>query len=96
MIVFLKNKNIVPPRVTEPDSGRVLELFTTEPGVQLYTGGFLDGFTGKGGHPVARFNGFCVETQKFPDSPNQPTFPSAELRPGATYTCHTVFAFSSI
>ncbi len=83
-------------RVTEPASGRVLDLFTTEPGMQLYTGGFLDGFAGKGGHPVAQFNGFCLETQKFPDSPNKPHFPSAELQPGATFASHTVFVFSSL
>lgn len=70
-------------RVTEPTTGRVMEVRTTEPGVQFYTGNFLDGSNiGKGGVTYARRNGFCLETQHFPDSPNQPEFPSTVLRPG--------------
>jgi aldose 1-epimerase len=82
-------------RVTEPKSGRVLEVLTTQPGVQLYTGNFLDGsLVGKSGRPYARRSAFCLETQHFPDSPNQPKFPSVVLRPGQTYRETTVYRFS--
>jgi aldose 1-epimerase len=81
-------------RVVEPVSGRLLEVATTEPGVQLYTGNFLDGgITGKGGRPYPRRGGFCLETQHFPDTPNKPQFPSTILRPGTTYSSRTVFKF---
>ena len=81
-------------RVVEPKSGRTLDAETTEPGVQFYTGNFLDGtITGKGGHVYKRRNGFCLETQHFPDSPNQPSFPSTILRPGAEYRSRTVYTF---
>lgn len=84
-------------RVTEPTSGRVLELRTTEPGVQFYTGNFLDGsIVGKGGQRYEKRAAFCLETQHFPDSPNKPTFPSTILRPGSTYKSRTVFAFSTL
>jgi aldose 1-epimerase len=80
-------------RVVEPTSGRVLEVLTTEPGVQFYTGNFLDGtITGKGGKVYGRRAGFCLETQHFPDSPNQPSFPSTLLEPGRRYETTTVFA----
>jgi aldose 1-epimerase len=81
-------------RVVEPKSGRTLEVATTEPGLQFYSGNFLDGtITGKGG-AVYRFrDGFCLETQHFPDSPNHPKFPSTVLRPGHTYSTRTVFTF---
>ena len=80
--------------VREPASGRVLEVLTTEPGVQFYTGNFLDGSQiGKGGRPYVRRGGFCLETQRFPDSPNQPSFPSVILRPGQTLRSTTVFRF---
>jgi aldose 1-epimerase len=79
-------------RVVEKKSGRVLEMFTTEPGVQFYTGNFLDGKTvGKSGKPYLRRGGFCLEAQHFPDSPNQPGFPSAVLRPGQVYRQTTVY-----
>jgi aldose 1-epimerase len=82
-------------RVTEPTSGRVLEVSTTEPGVQFYTGNFLDGTVkGKGGVAYAKRNGFCLETQHFPDSPNHPAFPTTTLKPGAEYKSTTVFKFS--
>jgi aldose 1-epimerase len=82
--------------VCEPQSGRVLEVLTTEPGVQFYTGNFLDGsFVGKGGHIYGQRHGFCLETQHYPDSPNQPAFPSIILRPGATLHSTTVYRFSS-
>lgn len=81
-------------RVVEPKSGRVLEIRTSEPGVQLYTGNFLDGsLTGKNGVSYARHSGFCLETQHFPDAPNHPHFPSIGLRPGETYRQTTVHRF---
>jgi aldose 1-epimerase len=84
-------------RVVEPKTGRTLEVSTTEPGVQFYTGNFLDGkITGKGGRVYQRRTGFCLETQHYPDSPNQPDFPSTILRPGATYSSQTVFAFGVV
>lgn len=80
--------------VREPTSGRVLEVLTTEPGVQFYTGNFLDGSQiGKGGRPYVHRGGFCLETQHFPDSPNHPAFPSVILRPGQTLSSTTVFRF---
>ena len=77
--------------VYEPQTGRLLEVLTTEPGVQFYTGNFLDGtLTGKGGVVYNFRSGFCLETQHFPDSPNQPQFPSVLLKPGETYRTTTV------
>ena len=82
-------------RVYEPITGRVLEAFTTEPGVQLYTANWFDGsLTGKGGFVYEPHTGFCLETQHFPDSVNQPHFPSTILRPGQTYRQTTVYRFS--
>jgi aldose 1-epimerase len=84
-------------RVAEPTTGRVLEVLTTEPGVQLYSGNFLDGsLTGKGGAVYAKRSGFCLETQHFPDSPNQPAFPTTVLKAGETYRSTTVFKFSMV
>jgi aldose 1-epimerase len=81
-------------RVVEPTSGRTLEVSTTEPGLQFYTGNFLNGTVkGKGGVAYARRGGLCLETQHFPDSPNQPAFPTTILRPGATYRSKTVWRF---
>ena len=81
-------------RVVEPRTGRTLEVSTTEPGVQFYSGNFLDGsITGKGGRVYKRRTGFCLETQHYPDSPNHPTFPSTILRPGSEYSTQTVFRF---
>jgi aldose 1-epimerase len=83
-------------RVSEPTSGRVMEVRTTEPGIQFYCGNFLDGrLKGKSGKPYVHRGGFCLETQHFPDSPNQPTFPSAILKPGEAYDTTTVFRFSA-
>jgi aldose 1-epimerase len=83
-------------RVREPKSGRVLEVFTTEPGVQFYIGNFLDGtLKGKGGRVYGRRHGFCLETQHFPDSPNQPHFPSTVLKPGERYASTTVYRVSA-
>ena len=82
-------------RVEEPASGRVLEISTTEPGIQFYTGNFLDGtLTGKSGRKYARRAGFALETQHYPDSPNHPDFPTTILRPGETYRSRTVLAFT--
>ena len=83
-------------RVYEPTSGRVMEVLTTEPAVQLYTGNFLDGsLTGKNGAVYAQRTGFCLETQHYPDSPNQPSFPSTILQPGEEYRSTTVYRFSA-
>jgi aldose 1-epimerase len=83
-------------RVEEPTTGRVMEVFTTEPGVQFYSGNFLDGtITGKGGHVYKPRTGFCLETQHYPDSPNKPEFPSTILRPGETYDSKTAYKFST-
>lgn len=83
-------------RVTDPASGRVMEVLTTEPGVQFYSGNFLDGHhVGKGGARYARRSGLCLETQHFPDSPNRPAFPSVRLAPGETYRSRTVYRFSA-
>jgi aldose 1-epimerase len=82
-------------RVREPRSGRVLEVRTTEPGVQLYTGNFLDGtLVGAAGKMYRQGDGFCLETQHFPDSPNHPDFPSTVLKPGETFRSTTVYRFS--
>src|SRR5215471_10995385 len=83
-------------RVYEPTAGRVLEVSTTQPAVQFYTGNFLDGsVTGKSGHVYKRRYGFCLETQHYPDSPNHPDFPSAILKPGEKFHQATVFKFSA-
>ncbi len=82
--------------VREPRSGRTLELFTTQPGVQFYTANFLDGsIRGKGGRAYQKHSAFCLETQHFPDSPNQPAFPSTVLRPGEVYRHTTIFRFGA-
>ena len=79
--------------VHEPKSGRTLQVRTTEPGLQFYTGNFLDGsLSGKDGRVYRQRYGFCLETQHFPDSPNKPKFPTTTLRPGETYRSQTVFA----
>jgi aldose 1-epimerase len=82
--------------VYEPSSGRVLQVLTDQPGVQFYTGNFLDGtITGKGGKAYQRREALCLETQHFPDSPNHPKFPTTELKPGQKYHTVTVFRFSA-
>ncbi|MFI5096501.1 MAG: aldose epimerase family protein [Candidatus Acidiferrales bacterium] len=86
----------VAAEVFEPTSGRVLEVRTTEPGLQFYTGNFLDGTVpGKGGQLYGHRTGFCLETQHFPDSPNHPNFPSTVLRPGQVYRSTTVFRLTT-
>jgi aldose 1-epimerase len=78
----------------DPMSGRALTVFTTQPGIQVYSGNFLDGSVqGKQGRGYQRHSGLCLETQHFPDSPNQPSFPTAMLRPGETYREMTVYRF---
>jgi aldose 1-epimerase len=82
--------------VTDPRSGRKLEVWTTEPGVQLYTGNFLDGTVkGKGGTIYVLRSALCLETQHFPDSPNHPAFPTTELKPGETFHSETIVKFSA-
>ena len=85
---------ILAARVIEPTSGRTLEILTTEPAIQFYSGNFLDGtITGKDGVTYQHRTGFCLETQHYPDSPNQPDFPSTILRPGEEYQTRTMFRF---
>lgn len=82
--------------VYEPTSGRVMEVFTEEPGVQFYAGNFLDGsLVGKDGKKYDYRYGFCLETQHYPDAPNQPNFPSTVLNPGETYSTGTIYRFST-
>jgi aldose 1-epimerase len=84
-------------RVVDPSSGRMLEIATTEPGIQFYSGNFLDGsITGKAGRAYQHRYGFCLETQHYPDTPNQPAFPSTVLRPGEEYSTTTVFRFGVV
>ena len=83
-------------RVVDPASGRTLECWTTEPGVQFYSGNFLDGtLMGKGGAKYARHHGFCLETQHFPDAVNHPNYPNTVLRPGETYASATEYRFGN-
>jgi aldose 1-epimerase len=83
-------------RVTEPKTGRIMEVLTTEPGIQFYTGNFLDGtIRGKGGKVYPQRGAFCLETQHFPDSPNQQSFPSVVLKPGGRHQTTTVYRFSA-
>ncbi|MFN2270153.1 MAG: aldose epimerase family protein [Anaerolineae bacterium] len=83
-------------KVREPITGRVMEVYTTEPGIQFYSGNFLNGtITGKGGAVYHKRSGLCLETQHFPDSPNQPEFPSTVLKPGETYQTTTIFKFTA-
>lgn len=82
-------------RVKEPRTGRVMEVHTTEPGLQFYTGNFLDGsITGKGGKRYDQRYGFCMETQHYPDSPNKPSFPPVVLKAGEQYKTTTIYKFS--
>jgi aldose 1-epimerase len=83
-------------RLYEPESGRVLEILTTEPGMQFYSGNFLDGsFSGKNGVVYVKYAGLCLEPQHFPDAPNHPNFPSTVLRPGEEYWQTSVYRFST-
>lgn len=83
-------------KVTDPGSGRTMEVFTTEPAIQFYGGNFLDGSdTGKEGKPYKQREAFCLETQHFPDAPNHPGFPSTVLSPGEIYHSLSVYRFST-
>jgi aldose 1-epimerase len=83
-------------RLKDPQSGRVMEIHTDQPGIQFYGGNFLDGtVTGKGGVKYAHRTGLCLETEGFPDAPNQPSFPSPVLRPGQTYQHVMIHRFSA-
>ena len=83
-------------KVKEPKSGRTMEVWTTQPGVQLYTANFLDGkTTGIGGTKYARYDAFCLETQHYPDSPNHASFPTTTLRPGEKYHHVTIYKFAT-
>ncbi len=82
--------------VRAPDTGRNMEVWTTEPGVQLYTGNFLDGtLTGQGGKKYTKHYAFCLETQHYPDSVNQPKFPTVVLEPGKTFASQTIYKFGA-
>jgi len=90
-----KNDTLPAAILYEKGSGRMMKVFTDQPGLQLYTANFLDGsLTGKSGRPYARQSALCVETQHFPDSPNQPQFPNTILRRGETYQSRTTYQFS--
>lgn len=95
---YILNKNhegelSLAAQVYHKESGRIMEMYTTEPAVQFYTGNFLDGCTGKEGKAYGEQYGFCLEAQHYPDSPNKPKFPSTVLRPGDTYTQTTLYKF---
>lgn len=97
---FVLNKNIggltQAAEVYDPKTGRVMDVLTTEPGLQFYTGNFLDGtIHGKGGKTYPKRSAFCMETQHYPDSPNKSNFPSTELKPGQTYKTTTIYRFSA-
>ena len=82
-------------RVTEPTSGRVMDVYTTEKGIQLYTANYIEKLNGRDGKTYLRRSGFCLETQDFPDAPNHKNFPNSILRPGKTYRQTTVYRFSA-
>jgi len=93
--VLNKNKSLeLAARVYEPKTERMMEVFTTEPGIQFYSGNFLNGIHGKSGKIYRKHYGFCLETQHFPDSPNHHNFPSTVLNPGETYCQETIYSFS--
>jgi aldose 1-epimerase len=82
--------------VYEPTTGRVMTVHTEEPGIQFYCGNFLNGkLIGKSGRPYLHRGGFCLETQHYPDSPNQSNFPSCIVNPGEPYKTSTIFKFST-
>ena len=83
-------------KVVEPESGRVMEVYTTQPGVQFYTARGLSDRFRAAGKAYGPYHGFCLETQHYPDAPNHPTFPSTVLRPGETYREVTVHKFGTV
>src|ERR1700704_5063412 len=82
-------------KVSETTTGREMEVWTTEPGLQFYSGNFLDGSPGKGGKAYQFRYGFCLETQHFPDSPNKRAFPTTTLKKGGRYQTSTIYKFSA-
>jgi aldose 1-epimerase len=95
-VLYPRKDDTLPAAILyEKSSGRMMKVFTDQPGLQLYTANFLDGsLTGKSGRPYARQSALCLETQHFPDSPNQPQFPNTILRPSETYQSRTIYQFS--
>ncbi|MDE7443682.1 MAG: galactose mutarotase, partial [Muribaculaceae bacterium] len=90
------NDSVAAARLMSPETGITLEVYTDEPGVQVYTGNFLDStVTGKGGVAYPYRGAICLETQHYPDSPNKPEWPSVVVRPGETYTSHCVYKFGT-
>jgi aldose 1-epimerase len=88
------NDSLPATKLFSPNTGISLTVYTDEPGIQVYSGNFLDGtLTGKGGKVYQQRTGICLETQHYPDSPNKPEWPSVILEPGQTYHSHCVFAF---
>lgn len=90
------NELLLAARIEDPKTGRAMQVHTTKPGMQLYTGNFLDGTPGKSGHAYQPRNAFCLETQHFPDSPNKPSFPTTTLKPGEEFRSRTVYTFSAL
>jgi len=90
------NLEIPAAKVLDPNSGRILEVHTTEPGIQFYSGNFLDESIHMGDRDLVQYAAFCLETQHFPDSPNQPEFPSTVLRPGEEFLSQTIFRFATV
>jgi aldose 1-epimerase len=96
-VSFGDTSMILAARIYEPDSGRYIEVWTTEPGIQFYAGNFLDGtLVGTSSRLYRQSDGFALETQHFPDSPNHPNFPSTVLRPGETYQTTTIYKFGAV
>ena len=89
-----QNELSLAAQVFEPNSGRVMDIYTTQPGIQLYTANHLDGTLGARGKKYEKHHGFCLETQHYPDSPNHPEYPSTVLRPGETYHQKIIHRFS--
>ena len=81
-------------KLRHPESGRTITVFATQPGIQLYTGNFLDGIDGRGGKKYEKHGALCLETEGFPDAVNQPKFPSSVLEPGSRYSERTIYRFS--
>ena len=95
-LLFYDGKMFLAARVTEPKSGRIMEVLTMEPGLQFYTGNFLDGtVTGKYGRVNRQYDALCLEPQVYPNTPNRPDFPSARLDPGQTYRHVSLYRFSA-
>jgi aldose 1-epimerase len=84
---------VLAAQLHDPKSGRTMEVLTDQPGIQFYTGNYLDNVKGRGGRIYNKFSGLCLETQHYPDAPNRPEFPTTILRPGETFRSTTVFRF---